>query len=263
MDRFDKLVNILIEYEKDGLLEYEIMDCFETYLKENNDIDLYYDVNDVLFNAGYHIQFVCPKWNTTKFTSEEYEKKIVKVKQSYPKTIEFMKYLNSVSHLSLSVIGMDFILVKHLFQAKLMSKDEIECDENMTLMDLYFANYEDDDVRKYIEERVFGYIGIEYLDIEYTRFHLDMEYLLYCIKLVDTSKKNYYKINTIKVALNIIDEKYVMWNKSAYYDKQIHKKILKYIDLIPKELRKKYVKKHIDELKYYYADGYKVLFNLL
>ena len=264
MDRFEEISDILIQLEKRGFSEFEIMDCFEEYLKANiNDSELYYDINEVLYNFGYQIQFFYPDVDEKQFEPFEYEKSIFKVKQSYPKTVEFMKYLYNIDHLSFSIIGMDFILVKYLYQSKLFIKEEIEVDGNTTLMDLYFDNYEDDDVRNYIEERVFSYIGLRRLDLEYIRFHLDMEHLLYSIRKVDKSQKNYYKINTIKVALNIIDEKYVCWKDKAYYDKQIHKKILKYIDLITKDLKTKYIKKYINLIDNYYADGYKVLFNLL
>ena len=264
MNNFGTYLEVITTLESMGADEAQILNVLEKELTHKGDINSYYDANDALRTLGYQTFFDISKKPKRKFIADEYEELIKHVKKYKFKTDNLMSYLNDIGFFNLSILASDFILAKHLPELCLFMENIKEnFSKEMTLYNVYFENYNNDEIRNYIEKNVFDKIGIKDIDLDYTRFHFDLEYLLWNITKTDNSIKAYYKVNTIKVGLNIIDSNFVVLNGKPYYDLRIQKKLTKYISLIPKELRLWVINKYSKKTHLLYDDGYKLFFNLL
>ena len=263
MNNYDTYIEVISILEKRNETEDYIVSALEKELSIDNR-DLYFEVNEALDSKGYQTQFEVPPNNDKEFEHEEYELLITHVKKYKSKTEALMNYLKEIGFLNFSILNSSFILIKYLPDLIYFLKNKkIEIDENESLYNVYFMNYNNIEIRGFIENNIFNKIGIKYLELDYTRFHLDLEFMLWSITVNDNTQKSYLKVNTIKVACNIIETKFVEWNEKMFYDKKVQKNVMKYISLIPKELKEYIINKYQDYLDYFYPDGYKLLFNLL
>lgn len=273
MARADELFDLVTKWEHEKRTEKEIIKKFSDLIMSNkDDIDLYFDINDALHWKGYSYQFAIPKEEKYEWDSEEYAELVTNVTKSKEKTKELCIYLSEMDLSTLTISSLHFIKMKHLINLGVYHNVEpLKPIIDMNIYDAYMMCYSDkyDDIlidKKYIKtviEKFLMQIGLQYIDLDYMQFRMEMEYLLWTITQTDKTKDAYKKINTIKVAFCIADKEYFMWNDKIYFSEDIHKNLVKYLSYIDKNEAKKIYDKYKDSIHLLDDTGYKLLFNML
>ena len=262
------IYELISDWEEDNTSEEIIVkrlaDSILEYPKSN---ELRFNINDALYQKGYSHQVELILDKIEPFDIDVFLDYKSQCGKSQVKTIEFIGYLYKMYRTSLSLYSLQFIKVKHLVNAGIFKHNSNYLKEHINdyLDDFYYRLYKQEyehesDLKKYCE-CFFKNIGIEYFD-EYIKFKCKVEYLLWTIK---DSKQSlaYYKINTIKVAFNILPADYVTFGDKKHYNTNLSKYIIKYLSLIDKkEINRIFKNKTIKAPLLEYT-GYKLLYNML
>lgn len=273
MRRADELFDLITKWEREKRTEKEIVGKFSEMLNEDNDdIDLFFDINDALHWKGYSYQFAIPTESKEEWDEEEYADLVKNTTKSKELTKELCIYLHEMDDWRLSLSSLHFIKLKHIIALNGI-KDYSFLDplKNENLYDLYMMCFTDKydpilvekDAIKFLLEELLKRIGMPYIDLDYMQFRMNMEYLLWTISKVDKTKESFKKINTIKVAFCITPREYFMWNDKIYFNEDIHKNLIKYLSLIDKKEIKRMYDMYSTSINQLDDTGYKLLFNML
>jgi len=254
----------IIFMEKKKATENDIIQGLIKLLKQSETFEEdIYDVNDILNGYGYSSKFITPKKNNKKFIVDEYKELIKDASKSKSKTIELIKYIKDINDYRLSLATLFRLKIRHLIQIELLPNDNeiINKDLSKDLYNLYFENYNNENIKKIIES-IFPELGINYCNFDYMIFRLDMELLLWNISTKE--KGAYLKANSLRVYFEITPIEYYCWNdKEPYYNKPNLKNIIEYLKLIDKDkieyIKEKY-QDYIDDMD---NTGYKALYKSL
>lgn len=274
MELRNQLQNFIKYAQKEKVDEKTIVNFLSGIIESNlDDKDVYYEVNNALYQNGYSFRFeyIPKKEYLIEFDHIEYRKKVNQVTKSNKKTLELAKYLWEHNNWRLSLFSLQFLKIARLISIKALP--DIEALRNIDFLSVYdaymsclsnyvlFDNYE---IVKKELEKFMEYIGIRDANEEYMRFRLDLEYLLWTIKDKNFDA-DYKKINTIRIGFSLLPIQYINWyeGNDKYYNPNIHKVIVKYLQQIHQKEKQRIIKKYesfVDELD---NTGYKLLFNML
>ncbi len=263
---YDKIT----EFEKLKLTEEQIIDkCIEMLYESDATIERMYDINDALSWKGYSYQFSVKKETKKAFNFDEYTSIVSQASKSKAKTYELIKYLASYDDWRLSLNSLHFITLSKLMELGVLpASEEVKAlIGKMNLYDFYMSMFSPEkeglkDIKEKIEEWL-ETIGLEFLRMDYMQFRMSLEYLLWTITKNDKAKDAYLKINSIKVALSICPREYLCFNGKEYYNKKMHKNLVKYLSLIDKAEIKRIKDKYKTYSKNDSDTGYKLLFNMI
>lgn len=263
--------DLVTSWEEKNMTEEEIVDgCLKLLYREDATMELFYNINDVLNWKGYSYQFRVPDAPHKEFDSEEYGEIVSQCSKSKQKTLELIKYLHDCNEWRLTLNSLHFIKMSMLFELGILPKFPDEalmkymCQYNLYdfYMSLFEAKHEENPI-KIALEKWFETIGLSFCRMDYMQFRLANEYLLWTITKNDKTSSSYLKVNSIKVALSICPREYLCFNGKEYYNKNMHKNLVKYLALIDKNEIKRIKDKYgyLEEVDY--DTGYKLLFNLI
>lgn len=260
IDKIEKWFDVF--EKKYFMTEKEIYEaCIELVKSSNFNKEFIYDLNDVLYNRGYSFQFEIEEQND-KFEINKYNELCSNTSKSKNKTKNLIDYLNSINSFRLSLATLHKLKVKYLIElGYIKENDYINKYVDKDLKTLLFHAYEEDINTKEYLINILPNFGIKYSTLEYVRFKLDMEYLLWTIEKNDN--KAYIKVNTLKVALNIAPKEYFIFNNKRYYNENFSIVTKNYLKLIDKNSLNKIYNIWQDEGYNLDDTGYSVLYGLL
>ena len=267
MSNIKKYEQYIKNFEANNFTQQEIIDKFIKVLAYSRDFDEYvsnmYDINDVLNWNGYHYQFVVPRKEGTAYKNIDYVNKIEKITMSKNKTKELIMYLNEVSDYRLTLSSLQRLKIEFLMELDILPKDNdiINQYSKRFFYDLYFEHYDNLELRNILDNS-FIKLGLKWIECDYMRFRMDMEYVLYSMNF-NEKYETYKRINTIKVGLNICPRTYFVWNDKNYYNEKIASNINKYLKKLDKDIVKKYKNKYKNCIDNLDDTGYKLLYNML
>ena len=268
----DELYDLVSSLEENHMTEEEIInECLKLLYKEDESIELLYNINDVLKWKGYFYQFQVPEMPRKQYNSDEYGQIVSQCSKSKIKTTELIKYLQDCNDWRLTLNSLHFIKMSMIFELgilpKLLDEELLKKIYQYNLYDFYMSlfleKHKESLVLKVALEKWFETIGLSFCRMKYMQFRLANEYLLWTITKNDKSPSSYLKVNSIKVALSICPREYLCFNGKEYYNKNMHKNLVKYLALIDKnEIKRiKDTYGYLEDIDY--DTGYKLLFNLI
>jgi len=224
-------------YEEAHLSEKEIfLRSIELAKKHNLDRDYLFDLNDVVMDRGYCFQFDVPSLNREAFDNKKYCQISANATKSKEKTFSLVKYLTKVNDHRLVLASLHTLKTKFLIELGLLSnKNEyINSNNELNLRNLLYKSFDENGEAKEILIEFLSSVGVEYSTLEYMRFKLDLEYLLWTIEREDPNY-GYQKVNTLKVAFNIAPKEFFIRGEKNYYNPKFAKVRLDYLTLVDKK----------------------------
>lgn len=267
MNKLTKFDNYLKSFESNEFDQKTIIHKLIKVLAYSKDYNEYienmYNINDLLYWYGYPFQFLVPNKEKEKDYIEEFVTSLKGVSKSVNSTQKLVGFLNKERDYRLTLSSLQRLKTSFLIDLKILPSNNEIINENKDkkFYDLYFLNYNNLELREILDSS-FKLLGLDYIECDYMRFRIDMEYVLYSINFKEKSQ-TYKRINTIKVGLNICPRKYYIWDDKIYYNEQIALYINKYLKQLDKKVIQEYKIKYkniIDDLD---DTGYKLLFNML
>lgn len=262
MDVSRETLNMVFDQlEAQGMTEEEILEAAVSvaiYFK--SDVDLLYELNDLMYERGYSFEFDVPQTkrqlDLVKFA--ELSTQTVKSKAKTESLIDHIRYMGDHR---LTFATWHMLKLKHLIDLYYVEDSELLTDKNLTLRDLFMQNYHNEKIRAFVKDAL-SELGMPYAWKEYNDFRLDLEYLLWTIEKKEPNY-GYKKINTIKVALEMAPNIYFERGDIKYYYSDKLKEAKKFIKLIDKEaiafVKAKWGEKGFEEL----YDGYQLFYKYL
>ncbi len=262
-EELNKLFEIF-EYEE-ILAEIEIKErCKELILDNKFNQEYMNALNDVLNNRGYSFKFIAPNIKNKKFIKEEFYHIIANATRTSKNTLNLIEYLNLINDYRLTLSALYALKIKHLISLNYLPHNNKYVNKffNDNLQVLFFNAFNDNSEVYNLVLDIFEKIGIKYARLNYMEFRLDMEFLLLTI-LFQGKGKTYSKVNTLKVAFNIVPRDYIYQNDKKFYEEPENEKVNKYLKILKKDkiiaIKEKW-NYLIDEID---QTGYKSLFLFL
>lgn len=265
-DYYKEISTLFDVYENEQHLSEKLIyqRCLLLIKNHDFDIDYMWAVNDVVNNRGYCFQFEVPTKKIKKFDANTYNSLITNASKSLKKTKDLIKFLNDVKDHRLTFISLYALKVKYLIELKILPSNNtwINAHKDENFRNLMFESLNKGEAIYSIIMDAGEKVGLEYIELSYMQFWLDMEYLLWTIEKADP-RNGHIKVNTIKVAFGIAPKIFLERGNKKYYDASFSKKLNKYLKLIDKDL--------LMEMKELYKNspeqdrpwGYSLLFKVL
>lgn len=258
----EETTTYLIELEKLKLEEHEIIEqCIELAEECKYNREMILTINECLDERGYRYQLMVPNTDREIFDNEKYFSLVKNASKSTNKTLDLVNYLHSIEDSRLILVSLHCLKVSRLIKLSLIPDTNFYKEhENDNLYDLFFTYYQQEDIFNELCSTLKN-IGLKYINEDFMRFRLDMEYLIYSMRKKDKSKDLFKKQNTIRVAFAIAPKTFFINDDKIYYDQKISKKIITYMKLIDKTLIKEMEKKYAQSIENIETqNGYKILY---
>ena len=216
-------------YEKQGMTEEDILDMTAQLVMHcDSDIDLMYELNDIVYQMGYSFEFDVPR-TKRELDLEKFAELSTQTVKSKAKTESIIDHIRYMGDHRLTFATWHMLKLKHLIDLYYMEDSDLLTDKNLTLRDLFMQNYDNKEIRAIVRDAL-SELGMPYAWKEHNDFRLDLEYLLWTIEKKEPNY-GYKKVNTIKVALEMAPNIYFERGDIKYYYADKLKEAKKFIFL--------------------------------
>ena len=248
-------------YEKQGMTEEDILDMIAQLVMHcDSDIDLMYELNDIVYQMGYSFEFDVPR-TKRELDLEKFAELSTQTVKSKAKTESIIDHIRYMGDHRLTFATWHMLKLKHLIDLYYMEDSDLLTDKNLTLRDVFMQNYDNKEIRAIVRDAL-SELGMPYAWKEHNDFRLDLEYLLWTIEKKEPNY-GYKKVNTIKVALEMAPNIYFERGDIKYYYADKLKEAKKFIKIIDKDavatVKAKWGEKGFEQLN----DGYQLFYKYL